>query len=347
MECVRPSASTWAWAKDVMPRDHRPDAGMLHADGNRTTGAARSSRRDRRSRVALLILVLLFELSAVALPALARVPTRSAAAITETRLRAAPERWAEPLLRLSEGATVTVHGKAEDGWYRARHGPLEGYVLTGDVATEPVIATSDARSSEAIDEPEAVTFEQRARGRDRERRRGRDRDAPLRGSGEIITATDLNLRQSPSQDAPVTAVMRRGERVVPTGEHRDGFVEVRWQDATGWAFGRHLAARRQATVRADRDPTSWRRRELIAIIYDAADRYGQSREDMLRVARCESDLVPTAVNGPGGSYGLFQFKPPTWLGTPFAEYDIFDPRASANAAAWMWAQGRRREWVCQ
>src|SRR5215218_7578595 len=68
---------------------------------------------------------------------------------------------------------------------------------------------------------------------------------------------------------------------------------------------------------------------------------------MLRVARCESDLAPTAVNRSGGSYGLFQFKPRTWLGTPFAEYDIFDPRASANAAAWMWSQGRRREWVCQ
>jgi uncharacterized protein YraI len=331
-----------------MPRDHRADAGMLHVDGKRSTGAALpSDRQARKSRVALLILLLLLELSALVLPALARVPTRSAAAITETRLRAAPERWAEPLLRLPEGATVTVHGKAENGWYRVRHGQLEGYVLTGDLATEPVIAPSDSQSSEATDEPGAVTFEQRARGRDQDRRGGRDQDDPLRGSGEIITATDLNLRQSPSQDAPVTAVMRRGERVVPTGEHRDGFVEVRWQDATGWAFGRHLAARRRATVRSDRDPTSWRRRELIAIIYDAADRYGQPREDMLRVARCESDLVPTAVNGPGGSYGLFQFKPRTWLGTPFAEYDIFDPRANANAAAWMWAQGRRREWVCQ
>ena len=293
------------------------------------------------------MLILLFELSAVALPALARVPTRSAATITETRLRAAPERWAEPLLRLPEGATITVHGKAENGWYRARHGQLEGYVLTGDVATEPVFATSDAPPNETTDEPGFIALEQRARGRDREPRRSRDQGDPRRGSGEIITATDLNLRQSPSQNAPVTAVMRRGERVVPTGEHRDGFVEVRWQESTGWAFGRHLAARRRAKVRADRDPTSWRRRELIAIIYDAADRYGQPREDMLRVARCESDLVPTAVNGPGGSYGLFQFKPRTWLGTPFAEYDIFDPRASANAAAWMWAQGRRREWVCQ
>jgi uncharacterized protein YgiM (DUF1202 family) len=322
---------------------------MLHLDGSSSAGASLSSGHSdrRRSRVGLLILVLLFELSAVALPALARVPTRTAATITDARLRAAPERWAEPILRLPEGATVTVHGKAENGWYRARHGHLEGYVLTGDVATEPVIPTSDAQASETINEPGVLTFEQRARGRDREQRRNRDRDDPRRGWDETVSATDLNLRQSPSQDAPVTAVMRRGERVVPTGEHRDGFVEVRWQEATGWAFGRHLAARRRATVRGDRDANSWRRRELIAIIYEAADRYGQSREDMLRVARCESDLVPTAVNGPGGSYGLFQFKPRTWLGTPFAEYDIFDPRPNAHAAAWMWAQGRRREWVCQ
>ncbi len=210
----------------------------------------------------------------------------------------------------------------------------------------PVTSTGDGQSGEALHESNVVALEQRVGGRAGEPRTGRGRDDPLRGTREIITATDLNLRQSPSQDAPVTAVMPRGERIVPTGEHRDGFVEVRWQDTTGWAYGRHLAARR-TTVQPDRDPTSWRRRELIAIIYDAADRYGQPREDMLRVARCESDLVPTAVNKRGGSYGLFQFKPQTWLGTPFAEYDIFDPRASANAAAWMWSQGRRREWVCQ
>jgi uncharacterized protein YgiM (DUF1202 family) len=330
-----------------MPRDHRVGAGMLHVDGNRTAGASLLSGRQERlsSRVALLIVILFVELSVVVAPALARVPTRSAAAITATRLRAAPERDAESLLRLPEGAIVMVHGKAENGWYRVRHGQLEGYVRTGDVATEPVIPTTDAPSDETLDEPDVVALEQRARGPGS--RSGQNRDDPLRGSGDIVTAADLNLRQSPSQDAPVTAVMPRGERVVPTGEHRDGFVEVRWQDATGWAFGKHLATRRRATVRADRDASSWGRSELIAIIYDAADRYGQPREDMLRVARCESDLVPTAVNRSGGSYGLFQFKPRTWLGTPFAEYDIFDPRPNAHAAAWMWAQGRRREWVCQ
>ena len=333
-----------------MPRDHRADAGTLLAGGDGAASASlRRSDRSRKSRVALLVLLVLCELSAIALPALARTPARSAAAIVETRLRAAPERRAEPLLRLPEGATITVHGKPENGWYLARRGQLEGYVLTGDVATDPVVPASDVLNGEAIDEPAGtvVELEQRVRGHDRERRSTRERDDPLRGAGEIITASDLNLRASPSQDAPVTAVMPRGEQVEPTGEHQDGFVEIRWQGATGWAFGRHLAAPRRVAVTLEQNVTSWRRRELIAIIYDAADRYGQPREDMLRVARCESDLVPTAINGPGGSYGIFQFKPGTWLGTPFAEYDIFDPRANANAAAWMWAQGRRREWVCQ
>ena len=87
--------------------------------------------------------------------------------------------------------------------------------------------------------------------------------------------------------------------------------------------------------------------EIIQIIYAAADRYGQPREDMLRVARCESNLNPNAVNAAGSSYGLFQFIRSTWESTPYASYDIFDPWASANAAGWMWSVGRRNEWVCQ
>ncbi len=87
--------------------------------------------------------------------------------------------------------------------------------------------------------------------------------------------------------------------------------------------------------------------EIIAIIYAAADQYGQPREDMLRVARCESNLDPSAVNASSNASGLFQFLPSTWATTPYADQDIFDPVASAEAAGWMWANGRRNEWVCQ
>ncbi len=53
-----------------------------------------------------------------------------------------------------------------------------------------------------------------------------------------------------------------------------------------------------------------------------------------------------AVN-PSGSYGLFQFIRSTWKSTPYGDEDVFDPEANANAAAWMWSEGRKSEWVCQ
>jgi soluble lytic murein transglycosylase-like protein len=68
---------------------------------------------------------------------------------------------------------------------------------------------------------------------------------------------------------------------------------------------------------------------------------------MLRVARCESNLDPYNVTPPYSASGLFQFLPGTWASTPYANDDIFDPVANANAAGWMWSVGRRNEWVCQ
>ena len=87
--------------------------------------------------------------------------------------------------------------------------------------------------------------------------------------------------------------------------------------------------------------------QIVDIIYEAADNYGQSRDAMLRVARCESGLDPTAVGGGGTYHGLFQFVPSTFAGTPYGEYDIYDPWANANAAGWMWSEGKKGNWVCQ
>jgi hypothetical protein len=87
--------------------------------------------------------------------------------------------------------------------------------------------------------------------------------------------------------------------------------------------------------------------QIVDIIYEAADNYGQSRDDMLRVARCESGLNPQAVGGGGAYHGLYQFVPSTFSQTPFGEYDIYDPWANANAAAWKWSEGGKGDWVCQ
>ncbi|MEZ4561960.1 MAG: SH3 domain-containing protein [Thermomicrobiales bacterium] len=294
------------------------------------------------------------------LPAGARDLPQPAQTIIETRLRAEPSLRSEPLLRLPAGATVYLQGVPEHGWYRTRHGALQGYLRSGDVASVILQGESDTSHEaladpEAGDEPNGVALEQRAAsptrkksrpGKDARRQRRKEQrksDAALR----IVAAADLNLRAAPGDDAPVLDTLPRTQAVAPTGEQQDGWVEVIWEGQTGWVLGRYLIMIPTSTRGNDRHDGSWSRSELKEIIYAAADEYGQPREDMLRVARCESNMIPSAVNPYGGSYGLFQFKPGTWLSTPYAEYDIFDPRASANAAAWMWSVGRRREWVCQ
>ncbi len=70
---------------------------------------------------------------------------------------------------------------------------------------------------------------------------------------------------------------------------------------------------------------------------------------MLRVARCESNLDPRAVNRSSGASGLFQFMPSTFAFTPNGKRgeDIFDPWSNADAVGWMWANGMRHHWACQ
>ena len=87
--------------------------------------------------------------------------------------------------------------------------------------------------------------------------------------------------------------------------------------------------------------------EILEFIDKAAKKYGQSKSAMVRVARCESALDPCAVNRKGPYYGLFQFLKSTWKTTPYGDHDIFDPKAQALAAGWMWKQGRKKEWACQ
>lgn len=323
-----------------------------------------SSKPGNRTRGVLTLLLGMMlggDIALAVLPAASRDLPQPAQTILETRLRSEPSLRSDPLLRLPAGATVYLQGVPENGWYRTQHGALQGYLRSGDVATVILDDAEDASSSNVPDDgsddaANSVSLEQRASSntrknksrpsKDTRRKRRKDQrqsDAALR----IVAATDLNLRDAPGDDAPVVSTLPRTQAVAPTGEQQDGWVEVIWEGQMGWVLGRHLIMIPTSSSGKDRHDGSWSRDDLKEIIYAAADQYGQPREDMLRVARCESNMIPSAVNPYGGSYGLFQFKPGTWLSTPYAEYDIFDPRASANAAAWMWSVGRRREWVCQ
>ena len=90
--------------------------------------------------------------------------------------------------------------------------------------------------------------------------------------------------------------------------------------------------------------------EIAGIVRAAADRWGADPDALLRVAWCESRYNPSAYNLSSGATGLFQFMPATFarnsVRAGYAGASIWDPVASANTAAYMFAIGQARQWAC-
>jgi uncharacterized protein YgiM (DUF1202 family) len=303
-------------------------------------------------RAALLGLTVLMTLQSVAPAIAARDQQRATGAtLTRARLLDGPKRGSHTLMRLDPETDVTVAGRSQNGFYPVRVAGVAGWLPTGAVAVSLDAPTSKgkgkAKTGSTGGDASAPPANADAAGKGKSGKHGKHGAGAGGHRGRIQTKSAVNLRADAQSDASVLKVVPRGTQVKPSGEQRDGFVHVDAAGASGWLRGKYLTVGRAAPVAVPANGATYRRRQLIQIINDAADQYGQSREAMLRVARCESNLTPTAVNKKGGSYGLFQFKTQTWLGTPYAAYDIFDPRASALAAAWMWSVGRKGAWVCQ
>lgn len=83
---------------------------------------------------------------------------------------------------------------------------------------------------------------------------------------------------------------------------------------------------------------------IESIIKAAADAHGVSYSWMLKIAKCESNLNPRAVNPRGPYIGLFQFAPSTFRA--HGGTDIYDPVQQATITADMLAHGQARAWAC-
>jgi uncharacterized protein YraI len=249
-------------------------------------------------------------------------------------VRSGPSTGYSIVSTVTSGQVIDIMGDPQGGFYPMRAGGVKGWV-SGDYIS--MGGTAAPAPTEPAPAPAPSN--------------------PGSGSGSVpvgdtvvntavVTAGALNMRSGPSTSYPVILGMSYGEQVEIMGDPQGGFYPVRYLGSKGWASGDYLNIGGTATPPRPGDGT-YSQQEIIDIIYAAADRYGQPRADMLRVARCESVLDPNAVNPYSNASGLFQFLPSTWATTPYANENIFDPVANANAAGWMWSVGRRNEWVCQ
>ena len=248
----------------------------------------------------------------------------SASVTSALNMRTGPGTTYQVVMVLPSGASVEIMGNPQGGFYPVRYNGTKGWAhgdwlrMGGGGAPAPTTPPSGSTGSVAIGDTVVDS---------------------------AVVTTGLNLRSGPGTSYQVVLVMPNGASVEVMGDPQNGFYPLRYNGTKGWASGEWLRIGDSAPPPSGPAPTN--EQEIIAIIYEAADYYGQPRADMLRVARCESGLNPNAVNRSSGASGLFQFMPGTWATTPYADQDIFNARANAFAAGWMWSVGRRNEWTCQ
>lgn len=251
--------------------------------------------------------------------------------VSALNLRSGPSTGHGVVAVMPRGASVSLTSDGSNGFVGVTYNGMSGYAFA------EYLSTGSAATPDPAPEPD-------------------QEPAPNPGAGSVpvgdtvvdtaAVLSGLNMRTGPSTSYDVVTVLPNGANVDIMGDPQGGFYPVQYNGLKGWASGEWLAIGTTAPTPTP-PPASSGNSDIIGIIYAAADAYGQPREDMLRVARCESVLDPNAVNPYSNASGLFQFLPGTWATTPYADQDIFDPVANANAAAWMWSVGRRNEWVCQ
>jgi uncharacterized protein YraI len=245
--------------------------------------------------------------------------TGTAYTTARLNLRSGPSTSNGVRLVIPNGAKVDVMGSAQSGFTPVRYNGTKGWASSGYLTgSAPGGSTPEPGSSSG-----STTV-----------------------IDTLVATANVNLRTGPSTSNTVLRVVAYGTEVGVTGSAQSGFLPVKVGSQTGFISASYLGEPGSTSGNTS-NPSG--EQEIINIIYAAADRWGQPRADMLRVARCESNLNPNAVNRSSGASGLFQFMPSTFAFTPNgkAGESIFNAYSSADAAGWMWANGMRNHWVCQ
>lgn len=244
--------------------------------------------------------------------------TGTAYTTTGLNLRSGPSTGDGVILVMRSGSAVTLTGQSSNGFVSVDYNGTSGW------AYESYLSSSGGGSSSS----------------------GSDSGATSSATGTAYTTTGVNLRSGAGTSYSIITVVPTGAAVTLRGSTANNFVSVTYNGSNGWLYADYVSTS-SGSSGSGSGSGSGSSSSIIDIIYEAAAYYGQNGDDMLRVARCESNLDPNNVTPPYQASGLFQFLPSTWASTPYANQDIFDPEANAYAAAWMWSVGRRNEWVCQ
>lgn len=152
---------------------------------------------------------------------------------------------------------------------------------------------------------------------------------------------------APAQGEPDEAAVLAAIRLWQAEERLSALQTLSWRLQLDHALAGAASAAPAAPAApspADAEP------DVLALIRDAARRWGLDEQLMLRIARCESELNPKAA-GPAGQLGLFQFSPATWrwasVAAGLADASPLDTRANVEAAAWLLATDGPHHWGCR
>ncbi len=167
---------------------------------------ASTAPRGRHGTIVLLVAILVLTMVAGAVvPAPRRALAASATTTTALNLRSGPG-TSYPVLRvMPQGATVTVDGDPQNGFYRTVYAGTEGW------ASSSFLSLGGGGGGGAT-------------------------------TGTATTTTSLNLRAGAGTGYSVLRVMPAGSTVTLTGQQANGFVSVTYQGTAGWAASQYLTS---------------------------------------------------------------------------------------------------------